>query len=437
MDPKLWLLVEYVEDKSAFSNYGVINTNNIIQHDTDLNNGNIIFVRDKNNGARKAQVLRISESKRYVKDLKIMLERQDNQVKNVVTLCMNTIKEMKTGQLLLDPQEGRSLNALNRTCKLPEEVETSSSDSDSDEEIHHNLNLTKSMTKHHYQSKRPDSMPSGQISRLLNDKTIFHSRKPLKSSTPLPEKPFNDAIKLTFDQGTQTDPEQHPSEKIEELQVVLERLYGQFLALIAEVELKENQSAIEAAENNFSEPNVMQDFVNTDTQYLTNADIELDQNQAKVLQVRRASAQTTNAGLSMVDYNTDMVSIGSGNVTVPARLWATMDWTSHTSATRQLLQAVFPRRVLATHSLTGKQSPAFVDRPPKQRLDPKLVDDIVTTVSERCNVPKRIVRSSITTKCTDEAKLYKNRLQQRKRDQRNPENVSPQASSNESSNARD
>ncbi|CAG9564585.1 unnamed protein product [Danaus chrysippus] len=58
------------------------------------------------------------ESKRYVKDFKIMLERQDNQVKNVVTLCMNTIKEMKTGQLLLDHQDGRSLNALNRTCKL-------------------------------------------------------------------------------------------------------------------------------------------------------------------------------------------------------------------------------------------------------------------------------------------------------------------------------
>ncbi|CAG9564595.1 unnamed protein product [Danaus chrysippus] len=75
------------------------------------------------------------ESKRYVKDLKITLERQDNQVKNVVTLCMNTIKEMKTGQLLLDPQEERSLNALNRTYKLPEQVETSLNDSDSDEEV--------------------------------------------------------------------------------------------------------------------------------------------------------------------------------------------------------------------------------------------------------------------------------------------------------------
>ncbi|XP_032519182.2 uncharacterized protein LOC116771449 [Danaus plexippus] len=367
-----------------------------------------------------------------------MLERQDNQVKNVVSLCMNTIKEMKTGQMLLDSQEGRSLNALNRTCKLPEQVESSSTDSDCDEEIHRNLNLTKSMTKHHYQSKRPDSTPNGQISRLLNDKTIFNSRKPLKSSTPLPEKRVNDIIRLTFDQGTQTDPVQHPPiNKIEQLEVVLRRLYGQFLALIADVQLKENQCAIGAAEKNYSESNVIKDFVNTDTQYLANPDLELDKNKARVLQVRRASAQTTNTGLSMVDNNTDMVSIGSGNVTVPARLWANMDWTSHTSATRQLLQAVFPRRVLATHSLTGKQSPAFVDKPPKQQLDPKLVDDIVSTVSERCSVPKRIVRSSITTKCTDEAKLYRNRMLQRKRDQRNPENISPLASSNESSNARD
>lgn len=49
-------------------------------------------------------------------------------------------------------------------------------------------------------------------------------------------------------------------------------------------------------------------------------------------------------------------------------------------------------RVLATHSLTGKQSPAFVNKPPKKQLDPKLVEDIVDTVSERCGVPQRIVR---------------------------------------------
>ncbi|XP_050348186.1 protein insensitive-like [Nymphalis io] len=110
------------------------------------------------------------------------------------------------------------------------------------------------------------------------------------------------------------------------------------------------------------------------------------------------------------------------------------DSTSHTSATRQLLQAVFPRRILATHSLTGKQSPAFANKPPKKQLDPKLVDDIVNTVAERCNVSKRIVRSSITTKCSDEAKLYRNRQRYRKkREQQNRENVPPSSATSDES----
>lgn len=49
-------------------------------------------------------------------------------------------------------------------------------------------------------------------------------------------------------------------------------------------------------------------------------------------------------------------------------------------------------RVLATHSLTGKQSPAFSNKPPKKRLDPKMVEDIINTVADRCGVPKNLVR---------------------------------------------
>lgn len=49
-------------------------------------------------------------------------------------------------------------------------------------------------------------------------------------------------------------------------------------------------------------------------------------------------------------------------------------------------------RVLATHSLTGKQSPAFSNKPPKKCLDPKMVEDIIITVADRCVVPKNLVR---------------------------------------------
>ncbi|KAJ8712412.1 hypothetical protein PYW07_005254 [Mythimna separata] len=65
--------------------------------------------------------------------------------------------------------------------------------------------------------------------------------------------------------------------------------------------------------------------------------------------------------------------------------------------------------VLATHSLTVKQFPSFMDRPAKKILNPQLVDDILYTVSTKCRISKKkIVRNSITTKCTDKSKLYNN-----------------------------
>ncbi|GLV35053.1 insensitive [Carabus blaptoides fortunei] len=83
------------------------------------------------------------------------------------------------------------------------------------------------------------------------------------------------------------------------------------------------------------------------------------------------------------------------------------------SATRKLLMTVFSRQILATHSLTGKPSPAFIacDMPAKMKLDPVKVSDIVEIVSARCGVSESMVRGAITTKCADENKMFKKRLE--------------------------
>ncbi|CAG4956875.1 unnamed protein product [Parnassius apollo] len=108
--------------------------------------------------------------------------------------------------------------------------------------------------------------------------------------------------------------------------------------------------------------------------------------------------------------DSDWVPIGDGHAFVPSRLLKNMDWSTHTYATRKLLRAVFPRSVLATHSLTGKPSPAFPNKPAKKRLDPALVNDIVQTVVDNCCVPESVVRASITTKCADESKIFRSCL---------------------------
>ncbi|XP_059052555.1 protein insensitive-like [Achroia grisella] len=121
----------------------------------------------------------------------------------------------------------------------------------------------------------------------------------------------------------------------------------------------------------------------------------------------------------------EMVSIGEGNVQVPARVLKNINWSSYTAATRKLLNAVFSHRELATHSLTGKPSPAFPGRPPKKKLNPILINDIVQTVMDRCNVPESVVRTSITTKCADESKMYRAKKQKKNKHQynRNKENL--------------
>ncbi|XP_049875770.1 protein insensitive-like isoform X6 [Pectinophora gossypiella] len=122
----------------------------------------------------------------------------------------------------------------------------------------------------------------------------------------------------------------------------------------------------------------------------------------------------------------NMVPIGNGNALVSSQLLNNLNWGSYKTATRKLLAAVFSRRVLATHSLTGKRSPAFPNKPAKKKLNAALINDIVSTVVERCKTCESLVRTCITTKCADESKMLRNRIQKKKRLKK--ENIRPRTS---------
>ncbi|XP_073825409.1 protein insensitive-like [Musca autumnalis] len=110
-----------------------------------------------------------------------------------------------------------------------------------------------------------------------------------------------------------------------------------------------------------------------------------------------------------------MVSIGPNNTRIPAKIYESMNWSSASIATRKLLMAIFDRKTLATHSMTGKPSPAFKDhgKPLKQMLDPLAIQDIIFAVTRKCNVSEKEVRNAITTKCADENKMMKLQLNKR------------------------
>ncbi|XP_031631493.1 protein insensitive-like [Contarinia nasturtii] len=110
------------------------------------------------------------------------------------------------------------------------------------------------------------------------------------------------------------------------------------------------------------------------------------------------------------DPNEEVV-IGVNGTTITRNILINVNWNSHTAATRRLLRTKFTREVLASHSLTGKPSPAFIEssKPTKNQLNPKIIADIVHYVAKRCKVTETAVRSSITTKCADENKMMRQR----------------------------
>ncbi|KAF9799565.1 hypothetical protein SFRURICE_018752 [Spodoptera frugiperda] len=82
-------------------------------------------------------------------------------------------------------------------------------------------------------------------------------------------------------------------------------------------------------------------------------------------------------------------------------------------------------KTLATHTLTGKKSPAFQHKPAKMCLDPRIISDVINEVMKKCGVPENFIRSIISISCSDEAKRL-NRLKN-KTSRGNSENILPPA----------
>ncbi|KAF9799576.1 hypothetical protein SFRURICE_018763 [Spodoptera frugiperda] len=107
----------------------------------------------------------------------------------------------------------------------------------------------------------------------------------------------------------------------------------------------------------------------------------------------------------------EWVGIGTGETTIHRDEFQKVKWDSHAVATRSLLVAVFGKETLATHSLTGKKSPAYQNRPAKQCLDPTKVNDIIAEVTSYFPVTEKTIKSIITIKCADECKMERVRVQ--------------------------
>ncbi|XP_037943696.1 protein insensitive-like [Teleopsis dalmanni] len=106
-----------------------------------------------------------------------------------------------------------------------------------------------------------------------------------------------------------------------------------------------------------------------------------------------------------------VIIIGPNGTQLPAHKYERINWKTTSTATRNLITNIFDEEILATHSLTGKPSPAFIDRPnpAKKQLDPLKVADIIYCIMRKCSCPEREIRAAITNKCADVAKKFRKR----------------------------
>ncbi|XP_069361259.1 protein insensitive-like [Maniola hyperantus] len=293
-----------------------------------------------------------------------------------------------------------------------------------------------------------------QVTQHPCTSTPKHQYLPKRLKELTEERKFTPTKKFC-DQGTQTDFDLHLPE-IEKMETIIKELSTKIETLERQLKAKNAETSSittsyertsEVSSEEYSEAQCYRKPVKRKRNLTANTDFgsigdfdptyyERENSLARVVKAELAKysvCKTEVKPKNNLKSNSDLVPIGDGNAQVPARLIKNLDWTSYTNATRKLLTAVFTRKVLATHSLTGKPSPAFPDKPAKKKLDPVLVNDIVQTVVEKCRVPENVVRTSITTKCADESKMFRTRQQnKKKRKALKKENISPCVDSDDS-----
>ncbi|CAF4810341.1 unnamed protein product [Pieris macdunnoughi] len=401
MEQCLWVLVEWVDHDSQetkeFSSYSVVNVAWIDSN--EISEGKTVLVRDGVKGKpRRGQVHKISEVKSYLVELLGVFLGRDKKLQHLVPLVTDTNEIEKPAEMILP--------LISESDFIREDLMENSDRENSSIEY-----VFDSSDSNAEQSTQNDQ--SGNALQETNDN--YSNTTPTNpEATPRTEQSHQTSQEGNRTDNTETNVEAS-SPNVQSGQISQERNTNDNSNIETNIEaLPNNQNGQESQERTRVANN-------------TPANIEV----ASQSHENRNLSQERIDELTISNSNTERIQpipIGRGNVMIPAPLLNEIDWTSYSNATRMLLQAVFPR-VLLNNTI------AMADRSATKCFDPVIVNDIANMVSERCGVPKRVVRRYITTNCVDEIKLYRNRQIFKRLRQQNHEIEPPSpVSSNEDSN---
>ncbi|XP_054082901.1 uncharacterized protein LOC128919780 [Zeugodacus cucurbitae] len=113
---------------------------------------------------------------------------------------------------------------------------------------------------------------------------------------------------------------------------------------------------------------------------------------------------------TIIENGTELVKIGRNGTTLQKQILEEINWNGTGAAiTRKLLTCIFDRETLATHTISGRPSPAFLDvnKPRKGQLNPLILSDLIEFMAFSKRTTPREVKIAVSTKCADECKQYR------------------------------
>ncbi|XP_041982096.1 uncharacterized protein LOC121735360 [Aricia agestis] len=412
---KSWLLVEWIQKDILSASFDVVNAKCLEGNKQDVCVGKLSILREKySNNTRPGKVLYISDDKQFLKGIKSMLMRMTEQMKTTVEMFNNTINQMKT-ELMSDCDRVRAkgkVNITNRDYDLNSKKRKVKSTIDNDTQTEQRyspefINDLRTSLKTGYEELTTIvfSMKEGNLNET-NENLITNKSELMKKSKRVSDDDVS-ANAGPIKKKLRAWNELHIDTKKEKMKT-LKSPYTctsmrQYVNRKVLSPIQHNEMVMKDNDTNINDNNIK------------NMPVPENKENEEIMQPENnniynfTDSHESNLGSTASQSKGDMVPIGSGNTLIPKTLYESLNWNSYTNVTRKLLQILFSREVLSTHSLSGKRSPAFSNKPAKKQLNPITVDDIVATVAKKCDIKESFVRTCITVKCADEAKMLRQR----------------------------
>lgn len=80
MAHRVWVLVEWVDERNVFPSYGIVNVDLLAYNNTDISVGKVIYISVKYGNPRRAEILRMSGTCSYLFDSLCF-------IMNIVNIC--------------------------------------------------------------------------------------------------------------------------------------------------------------------------------------------------------------------------------------------------------------------------------------------------------------------------------------------------------------